>query len=71
VAVAVLRQHPPQDTSDTLGTPEGPRRGSGSGSGGDHITFQGGTYYGPVIGKITGNTRHTGHTGHAGRTGRP
>ncbi|MDX2682418.1 5'-methylthioadenosine/S-adenosylhomocysteine nucleosidase [Streptomyces sp. NY05-11A] len=72
VAVAILRKHEPQDTSDTPGITDGqPRRGSGSGSGsgsgGDHITFRGGTYYGPVIGKITGNTGRTGHTGRAGR----
>ncbi|SER32546.1 5'-methylthioadenosine/S-adenosylhomocysteine nucleosidase [Streptomyces sp. yr375] len=40
VARAVLHKHRPH-------TPH-------PGSAGDHITFQGGTFYGPVIGKITG-----------------
>lgn len=61
VAMAVLRKHEPRDTGSTgsTGTEEEPPPGSG----GDHITFRGGTYYGPVIGKITGDTGHTGHPG--------
>ncbi|MFI5471007.1 5'-methylthioadenosine/S-adenosylhomocysteine nucleosidase [Streptomyces cacaoi] len=63
VAVAVLRKHAPRPRS-TSGAQEEPRPGSGAGgtsasaasgsaSGGDSINFQGGTYYGPVVGKIT------------------
>ncbi|MFH0173207.1 nucleosidase [Streptomyces cacaoi] len=62
VAVAVLRKHAPRPRS-TSGAQEEPRPGSGAGtsagsasgsaSGGDTINFQGGTYYGPVVGKIT------------------
>jgi 5'-methylthioadenosine/S-adenosylhomocysteine nucleosidase len=47
VAVAVLRKHQPHGTSAPGAKPS-------SGSGGDTITFQGGTFYGPVIGKIAG-----------------
>ncbi|WP_329221130.1 5'-methylthioadenosine/S-adenosylhomocysteine nucleosidase [Streptomyces sp. NBC_01485] len=47
VARAVLRKHHPRTTPDA-------ERQSRPGPSGDHITFQGGTYYGPVIGKITG-----------------
>ncbi|MFF1441424.1 5'-methylthioadenosine/S-adenosylhomocysteine nucleosidase [Streptomyces sp. NPDC058295] len=66
VALAVLRKHDPRPRNSP-GTQEeprpgagtgpgggaGPNSGSGAGSGGDTITFQGGTYYGPVVGKIT------------------
>lgn len=54
VALAVLRKHDPRPRN-APGTREEPHpgAGSGSGSGGDTITFQGGTYYGPVVGKIT------------------
>ncbi|MGW2617040.1 5'-methylthioadenosine/S-adenosylhomocysteine nucleosidase [Streptomyces sp. NPDC001500] len=49
VAAAVLRRHEPLSREARDGGEE-PRRGSG----GDQIRFEGGTYYGPVIGKITG-----------------
>jgi 5'-methylthioadenosine/S-adenosylhomocysteine nucleosidase len=46
VAVAVLRRQQPRGGSSDA--EEGVPRG------GDHIDFQGGTFYGPVVGKITG-----------------
>ncbi|KQX71575.1 5'-methylthioadenosine/S-adenosylhomocysteine nucleosidase [Streptomyces sp. Root1310] len=63
VAVAVLRKHDPrprnapglQEESRPGGAATGADTGTrtGTGTGGDTITFQGGTYYGPVVGKIT------------------
>ncbi|MFF3206748.1 5'-methylthioadenosine/S-adenosylhomocysteine nucleosidase [Streptomyces sp. NPDC002962] len=63
VAVAVLRKHDPRPRN-APGLQEEPRpggaatgadtgSGTGTGTGGDTITFQGGTYHGPVVGKIT------------------
>ncbi|MFE6824163.1 5'-methylthioadenosine/S-adenosylhomocysteine nucleosidase [Streptomyces sp. NPDC057690] len=58
VAVAVLRKHAPRPRN-APDAQEEPRPGTGAGTGtgtstgGDTITFQGGTYYGPVVGKIT------------------
>ncbi|MEU4877062.1 5'-methylthioadenosine/S-adenosylhomocysteine nucleosidase [Streptomyces sp. NPDC021608] len=49
VAAALLRRHEPGSREVRDGG-EGPRGGLG----GDQIRFEGGTYYGPVIGKITG-----------------
>ncbi|MEU2283610.1 5'-methylthioadenosine/S-adenosylhomocysteine nucleosidase [Streptomyces sp. NPDC013178] len=48
VAVAVLRKHQPRASAGSSDTKEGPRHG------GDHIDFRGGTFHGPVVGKITG-----------------
>ncbi|MFI2431075.1 nucleosidase [Streptomyces sp. NPDC018693] len=45
VAMAVLRKHRPRDRAPS-GTEEGPQHT------GDHIHFAGGTFHGPVIGKI-------------------
>lgn len=63
VAVAVLRKHDPrprnapglQEESRPGGAATGADTGTGTGTGtgGDTITFQGGTYHGPVVGKIT------------------
>ncbi|OXY97376.1 nucleosidase [Streptomyces diastatochromogenes] len=49
VTVAVLRKHLPRD-GGSGDSEEGPQAGSG----GDHIDFRGGTFYGPVIGKQVG-----------------
>ncbi|WP_432134168.1 5'-methylthioadenosine/S-adenosylhomocysteine nucleosidase [Streptomyces sp. bgisy154] len=57
VAMAVLRKHRPRDrassspSASASGTEEGPQPPV---YGGDHIHFEGGTFHGPVIGKITG-----------------
>jgi 5'-methylthioadenosine/S-adenosylhomocysteine nucleosidase len=48
VAVAVLRKHQPREGSSD--SKEGPHPVYG----GEHIHFEGGTFNGPVIGKITG-----------------
>lgn len=60
VAVAVLRKQRPR--GDSSGSEEGPHSGPESGAtyratdgatyGGDHVDFRGGTFHGPVIGKI-------------------
>ncbi|MFE1441370.1 5'-methylthioadenosine/S-adenosylhomocysteine nucleosidase [Streptomyces sp. NPDC058739] len=55
VAVAVLRKHQPRGGSDSQ---EGPHSADGGVTyGGDHIDFRGGTFYGPVTGKRTGEQR--------------
>lgn len=46
VAVAVLRKQQPRGGSSDSE--------EGAPHGGDHIDFQGGTFYGPVVGKIIG-----------------
>ncbi|KPI29670.1 purine or other phosphorylase family 1 [Actinobacteria bacterium OV320] len=62
VALAVLRKHAPRPRSAPgaeeearpgTGSGSGSGAGAGTGTGGDTIAFQGGTYYGPVVGKIT------------------
>ncbi|MFJ6724856.1 nucleosidase [Streptomyces sp. NPDC091281] len=61
VAVALLRKHrprtpaaPPDPSPDPTQDPSPPPRSSPP-PGGDHVDFRGGTFHGPVIGKITGS----------------
>ncbi|MFF7166434.1 5'-methylthioadenosine/S-adenosylhomocysteine nucleosidase [Streptomyces sp. NPDC008086] len=55
VAVAVLRkQRPRGSSSDSEEGPHPDRAGGGITYGGDHIDLRGGTFHGPVTGKIVG-----------------
>ncbi|WP_432158718.1 hypothetical protein [Streptomyces sp. bgisy153] len=53
--MAILRKHRPRNRASAsrsgTGTEEGPQSPV---HGGNHIHFEGGTFHGPVIGKITG-----------------